>query len=105
MLDAVIASDKIFSSAHSPQHLHRLILRCEYLIENCMFSKMAQIDQDVPATMQPQDKGHAYVRDADDQFSLSSSEPQAGVRNIEAISQTWTKWSLIVAYLGYGTHL
>ena len=70
-----------------------------------MFSKMAQIAQDNPATMQPQDKGHAYVRDADDQSSLSSSEPQAGVKNIEAISRTWTQWSLIVAYLGYEIHL
>lgn len=63
---------------------------------------MAQVDQGSPATPNPRDKGHAYVRDADDQSSLSSSqEPQAGVKNIEAISQTWTKWSLIAAYVGY----
>ncbi|KAL8723051.1 MAG: hypothetical protein Q9225_000593 [Loekoesia sp. 1 TL-2023] len=35
----------------------------------------------------------------DDQSSLRSDE-QAGVKNIEAISQTWTRWSLISAYLG-----
>lgn len=26
---------------------------------------------------------------------------QAGVQNIEAVSMTWTTWSLIVAYIGY----
>lgn len=25
---------------------------------------------------------------------------QAGVQNIEAVSMTWTKWSLIIAYIG-----
>lgn len=62
---------------------------------------MAEADQDGAATARTQDKGHAYVSDADDQSSLSSYETQAGVKNIEAISQTWTKWSLIAAYLGY----
>ncbi|KAL8841473.1 MAG: hypothetical protein Q9170_000936 [Blastenia crenularia] len=33
------------------------------------------------------------------QSSLSSHE-QTGVKNIEAISQTWTRWSLVSAYLG-----
>ena len=37
----------------------------------------------------------------DDRSSLSSDDdPQAGVKNIEAISQTWTKWSLVFAYVG-----
>ena len=36
----------------------------------------------------------------DDQSSLSSDDTQAGVKNIEAISQTWTKWSLVAAYAG-----
>lgn len=62
---------------------------------------MAEADQDVAATAGSREKGHAYVGDADDQSSLSSYEPQAGVKSIEAISQTWTKWSLIAAYLGY----
>ena len=35
--------------------------------------------------------------------SSISEEDQAGVRNIEAVSQTWTRWSLIVAYVGYST--
>ncbi|KAL8742192.1 MAG: hypothetical protein Q9190_005285 [Brigantiaea leucoxantha] len=35
----------------------------------------------------------------DDGSSLGSSE-QVGVKKIEAISQTWTKWSLASAYLG-----
>lgn len=42
---------------------------------------------------------HAQDYDDHDQSSLSSYE-QNGVKNIEAISQTWTTWSLISAYLG-----
>ena len=47
-------------------------------------------------------KNQVYIHnhDDDDQSSLSSDNTQAGVKNIEAISQTWTKWSLISAYLG-----
>ena len=65
---------------------------------------MAQLDHNNAATARPRDKDHAYVRDADEQSSLSSDEAQAGVKNIEAISQAWTKWSLIAAYLGYIIH-
>lgn len=40
------------------------------------------------------------VRD-DDERSLSSADSaQAGVKRIEAISTTWTKWSLAFAYIG-----
>ena len=46
------------------------------------------------------DKDPPHVRNEDDQSSLSSYETQNGVKNIEAISQTWTKWSLISAYVG-----
>ncbi|KAI4211825.1 MAG: hypothetical protein LQ351_005467 [Letrouitia transgressa] len=35
----------------------------------------------------------------DGDFSLNSSD-QVGVEKIEAISQAWTKWSLIAAYIG-----
>ncbi|KAL8707870.1 MAG: hypothetical protein Q9220_007154 [cf. Caloplaca sp. 1 TL-2023] len=41
----------------------------------------------------------ADVQDGDDRSSMSS-DAQNGVKNIEAISQTWTKWSLAIAYLG-----
>jgi len=37
---------------------------------------------------------------ADDRSSLSSYEAQTGVKNIEAISQTWTRTSLVAAYVG-----
>ena len=37
----------------------------------------------------------------DDDSSLSSDEyAQAGVKTIEAVSQTWSKWSLVTAYIG-----
>ncbi|KAI4169854.1 MAG: hypothetical protein LQ343_005403 [Gyalolechia ehrenbergii] len=41
----------------------------------------------------------SYAPYDDDQSSLDSYE-QTGVKNIEAISQTWTRWSLVSAYLG-----
>ena len=37
----------------------------------------------------------------DDASSLSSAKVQAGVKGIEAIAITWTKPSLIVAYVRY----
>lgn len=37
----------------------------------------------------------------DDRSSLSSYDVQHGVKNIEAISQTWTTWALVAAYVGY----
>ena len=40
------------------------------------------------------------VSDGDDRSSFSSKDAQQGVKGIEAISQTWTQWSLIAAYLG-----
>lgn len=36
----------------------------------------------------------------DDRSSLTSDVRQSGVKNIEAVSQTWTQSSLIAAYLG-----
>ena len=33
--------------------------------------------------------------------SPTPQDAQAGVKNIEAISMTWTKWGLIFAYAGY----
>ena len=50
-----------------------------------------------------QDKDLAYIDESheEDRHSSSLDDAQIGVKNIEAISQTWTKWSLIFAYLGY----
>ncbi|KAL2000902.1 hypothetical protein VTN02DRAFT_2471 [Thermoascus thermophilus] len=39
------------------------------------------------------------VTDTEDDFSVSESEVQDGVRKIQAISRTWTQRSLIVAYM------
>lgn len=48
------------------------------------------------------DKNHIHEENlVDDQNSLGSHRDiQRGVKNIEAISQTWTQWSLISAYIG-----
>ena len=46
------------------------------------------------------DKDVVAVDARDDLSSATSNEAQAGVKGIEAISTTWTKWSLIVAYAG-----
>ncbi|KAL8633477.1 hypothetical protein Q9189_000823 [Teloschistes chrysophthalmus] len=48
----------------------------------------------------PDDRGvHDQNYDDDDRSSFSSGD-QVGLKNIEAISQTWTRWSLITAYFG-----
>ena len=49
-----------------------------------------------------EDKDLPYINEGhpDDRTSLGLDRVQAGVNNIEAISQTWTRWSLIFAYLG-----
>jgi len=39
--------------------------------------------------------------ETEDDFSVSESEVQDGVRKIQAISRTWTQRSLIVAYLRF----
>ncbi|KAL8927527.1 MAG: hypothetical protein Q9208_002332 [Pyrenodesmia sp. 3 TL-2023] len=55
----------------------------------------------LPGTQSRGVDGQGYVHDDDDDDRSSlSSYYQAGVKNIEAISQTWTKWSLICAYIG-----
>ena len=50
----------------------------------------------------PRDKTQANVsHEEDETSSLNSYDAQTGVKGIEAISQIWTKWSLIFAYVGY----
>ena len=48
----------------------------------------------------PYNKNHINVQGEEDQTSLSSDTTQTGVKNIEAISQTWTQSSLVAAYFG-----
>ena len=61
------------------------------------------VGKDIPSANQSTSllDDHADDDHADDESSISSSDTQTGVRNIEAVSQTWTKWSLIAAYAGY----
>ena len=47
-----------------------------------------------------ENNGEAATSTQDDRSLATSIEAQAGVKGIEAISTTWTKWSLIVAYIG-----
>ena len=54
----------------------------------------------MPVGQSPQhDKEQPAVEEYD-RASFSSDETQTGVKNIEAVSQTWTQWSLIAAYVG-----
>ena len=47
-------------------------------------------------------KDHPGAVENDERSSLSShDDAQIGVKNIEAISQTWTTWSITSAYIGY----
>ena len=45
-------------------------------------------------------KDQLAVEHEHDRASFSSDETQTGVKNIEAVSQTWTQRSLIAAYVG-----
>lgn len=67
-------------------------------------SRMAQAGHTLEDTWVQTNKDHVYVPEEDDRSSISSYEAQAGVKGIEAISQTWTKWSLVFAYVGYELH-
>lgn len=59
---------------------------------------MSQLDGKSNASDHPK---HPTINDYEDsRSSISSDDTQIGVKNIEAISQTWTKLSLIAAYLG-----
>ncbi|KAG7005405.1 hypothetical protein G7Y79_00020g049330 [Physcia stellaris] len=54
-----------------------------------------------PASDEPDKNRTLVVQHEDGRSSLSSDEDaQAGVKNIEIISQTWTTWALIAAYAG-----
>lgn len=44
------------------------------------------------ATVQPDSSGSSTVSDSD-------SDVQDGVRRIEAVARTWSKWGLVVAYM------
>lgn len=57
--------------------------------------------KDIPPAEQYTKNNSLVDNHEDDPSSISSNDTQAGVRNIEAISQTWTKRSLIAAYAGY----
>ena len=46
------------------------------------------------------DEDEPNVEHEDDRSSLTSNAAQSGVKNIEAVSQTWTQSSLIAAYFG-----
>lgn len=64
-------------------------------------SSYPQIEQQ---TRLPREEKHvpAYgdPGDGDDRSSLSSDDAQTGVKRVEAVSLTWTKWGLIAAYVG-----
>lgn len=46
------------------------------------------------------DRYNERATQSDSDGDSIDSDAQAGVKQIEAISQTWTKWSLIIAYVG-----
>jgi hypothetical protein len=44
------------------------------------------------------------IDDVASDHGSQSSDPQTGVKKIEALSRTWTKWALFGAYVGYVFH-
>ena len=59
------------------------------------FAYKAMADENGKAGFEDETRAHE-----DDHSSLSSHDAQLGVKHIEAISQMWTRWSLISAYVG-----
>jgi hypothetical protein len=63
----------------------------------------ATADTAAPGMGPEDDKRHQTLDDAGrdgESRSVNSNVMQAGVRKVEVVSQTWTKESLYVAYLG-----
>jgi len=58
----------------------------------------ARMDREKGATLVPHDGF------ADETSSMSSTETQAGVKRLEAVTTSWTKWSLAIAYVGYASY-
>lgn len=62
---------------------------------------------DSPAAEYATDKGRddggrvMSHEDDDTRSSTDSVETQTGVKKVEAVSMTWSKWGLIIAYVGY----
>ena len=55
------------------------------------------LDKDIPMDVLGDDRNvEATPREND--VSTAPNDAQAGVKNIEAVSMTWTKWGLIAAY-------
>jgi len=55
------------------------------------------LDKDIPMDVLGDDRNvEATSREND--VSTAPNDAQAGVKNIEAVSMTWTKWGLIAAY-------
>lgn len=51
---------------------------------------------------EPQKGVAVKPRAEDEAYSLAESEEtQAGVKRIEAVSENWTKWGLVIAYVSY----
>jgi hypothetical protein len=55
------------------------------------------------STQQIDKQGHVGLAKDVDEASLASSTSSAqdGVKRIEAVSMTWTRWGLVLAYIGY----
>lgn len=59
---------------------------------------MAEATPEIVSAHCAEDSVNAELEDG--QSSFTSDATQNGVKNIEAVSQTWTQSSLIAAYLG-----
>jgi hypothetical protein len=81
----------------------------------CLHDEMSGIDTESAAMSakyaesdpKELDKNGTVVPRTDSDDALSIAEPeeaQAGVKRIEAVSESWTKWGLVVAYVSYETN-
>ena len=84
------------NTIHSPCYKAQL----RQLSQGGVLSCQAMADAGESAAGPAKDAPYRDRVDGDDAESFTSDDTQTGVKGIEAISQTWTRWSLITAYLG-----
>lgn len=64
-------------------------------------SSMAATNSSLRGNVYSSSSGHRDMESAISEDSNGKDLVQGGVKRIEAVAKTWTKWGLITAYLGY----
>jgi hypothetical protein len=61
---------------------------------------MQEEEEKAVSTRDSHHETYGAIATEDERSSIHSDDAQRGVKGIEAVSSTWSKWSLLAAYLG-----